>query len=492
MSRLSGVLLPVFSLPGQGGIGSLGEEAYRFADFLHESGCHIWQVLPMGPTGYGESPYQSTSTYAGNPLLISLETLKREGLVTFAEEELKTASSPDRIDYESVRTVHERLLHRAFSESYDRLEADIRAFEKSQSWVHDFALFTALKKHFGNAAWQSWPEEGLRLRRPRELAEWEQKLSREIAYEVFVQYLFDRQWERLHAYCRRLDIRLFGDMPIYVAEDSADTWTNPRVFQLDRNRVPKRVAGVPPDYFSADGQLWGNPLYNWTYLRLTGFAWWVQRMTHMAHMYDIVRIDHFIGLANYYSIPYGAKNARIGKWVNAPGKALLKTLKRRLPDLSIIAEDLGCVNDRVRRLIDWSGYPGMRVLVFGFEGESNVHHPSHWVPHCVAYTGTHDNDTVVGFLKRASEEVLAGARATTGMTDLADAAHAFVHTALASCADTVIIPMQDLLGLDNRARMNVPSTIGTNWLWRMQETDLTDALSSWLKDENEKTGRMTE
>ena len=492
MERNSGILLHISSLPGKGGIGSLGKEAYAFADFLRDSGMHIWQVLPMGPTGYGESPYQSASMYAGNPLYISLETLREQGLVQFTDDELGEYADPTHVDFPKVREVHDRLLRRCFEESREKLADDVKAFRSRAAWVDDFALFTSLKKQFNDVIWTSWPDEAVRLRKPDALAQWREKLKDEIEFHVFCQYLFSQQWTALKKYCNNLGIELFGDMPIYVAEDSADTWCNPKVFQLDKNRVPKRIAGVPPDYFSADGQKWGNPLYNWFYLRLTGFEWWLGRMRHMLTMYDIVRVDHFIGFANYYSIPYGAPNARIGKWINAPGKSFFKKLKKELPEAKIVAEDLGSVNDRVRRLIDFTGFPGMFVLVFGFGGneDGNHHHPSHWTENSVGYTGTHDNDTVLGYLKRADKAEVDAAMEALGFKTLEEGPEAFVESVLGSKSRMAVVPMQDVLHLDNTARMNMPGTIGGNWGYRMQASDLTKELAAHLHGLNEKYGRI--
>ncbi len=492
MERLSGILLHISSLPGPGGVGSLGKEAFAFADFLKDSGMHIWQVLPMGPTGYGESPYQSSSMYAGNPLYISLETLRQEGLVHYADDELGEDKDPDRVDFDSVRKIHDALLRRCFQESREKLKEPIAAFRAGAPWVDDFALFTALKNHFGGIIWTQWPDEDIRFRKKNALDSWRTRLQDEVDFHIFCQYLFDRQWKALKAYCNERDILLFGDMPIYVAEDSADTWVNPKVFQLDKNRVPRRIAGVPPDYFSADGQKWGNPLYNWNWLRLTGFSWWIGRMKHMLNMYDVVRVDHFIGFANYYSIPYGAPNARNGKWVKAPGKSFFRHLRKACPGARIVAEDLGSVNKRVRKLIDFTGYPGMFVLVFGFGGkpEENHHHPSHWLENSVGYTGTHDNDTVLGYLKRADEQEVRLAMSTLGFTDIEDGPEAFVESVLASPCRMAVIPMQDLLHLDNSARMNLPGSIGGNWGYRMQKKQMTRELAEHLRALNEKYRRM--
>lgn len=488
--RRSGILMHISSLPGPGGIGSLGKEAYAFADFLKASGMAVWQVLPLGPTGYGESPYQSSSVFAGNPMLISCAALREAGLVTYDDGEEFTPDDPERVDYPAVRESKEKLLRRCFAQSEGKLQKELAAFRRENPWVEDFALFTALKARYGGVMWTKWPDREVRRRQPAALERCRRELDGEIRYHLFCQYLFFRQWFALKRYCNGLGIRLFGDMPIYVAEDSADTWTHPEAFQLDGEGVPKRVAGVPPDFFSADGQLWGNPLYRWFSLRLHGYGWWVERMAAMAKMYDIVRIDHFIGFANYYSVPQGAPNARTGKWIIGPGKSLFRTLEKKIPGLNIVAEDLGCVNDRVRRLLTAVGYPGMRVLSFGFGGGAdNPHLPANYVTNSVVYTGTHDNDTVRGWIDTADDAALAQARQLLGFDKPEDGPGAFVRAVLASRADTAMIPMQDVLGLGGWARMNRPGTIGNNWLWRMAPGAATPELAQRLRRENEATNR---
>ena len=488
--RRSGILMHISSLPGPGGIGSLGKEAYAFADFLKASGMAVWQVLPLGPTGYGESPYQSSSVFAGNPMLISCAALREAGLVAYDDGEEFTPDDPERVDYPAVRESKEKLLRRCFAQSEGKLQKELAAFRRENPWVEDFALFTALKARYGGAMWTKWPDREVRRRQPAALERCRRELDGEIRYHLFCQYLFFRQWFALKRYCNGLGIRLFGDMPIYVAEDSADTWTHPEAFQLDGEGVPKRVAGVPPDFFSADGQLWGNPLYRWFSLRLHGYGWWVERMAAMAKMYDIVRIDHFIGFANYYSVPQGAPNARTGKWIIGPGKSLFRTLEKKIPGLNIVAEDLGCVNDRVRRLLTAVGYPGMRVLSFGFGGGAdNPHLPANYVTNSVVYTGTHDNDTVRGWIDTADDAALAQAKQLLGFDKPEDGPAAFVRAVLASRADTAMIPMQDVLGLGGWARMNRPGTIGNNWLWRMAPGAATPELAQRLRRENEATNR---
>ena len=488
--RASGILMHISSLPSHGGIGSLGQTAYNFADFLHASGMRIWQVLPIGPTGYGESPYQSSSVFAGNPLLISCRKLRNEGMLVYDDAEEYCPENKEQVDYDKVRENKSMLLRRCFEQSYSVLREKVNAFRRENQWVDDFALFTAVKDHFGQAMFSAWPDSAIIHRTPEALRKYRDMLGSEIDFHVFCQYLFRRQWFELKKYCNDLGIRLFGDMPIYVAEDSADTWTNPEIFQLDRDLVPKRVAGVPPDYFSADGQLWGNPLYNWRRLRRTGYKWWIQRMKAMSELYDIIRIDHFIGFANYYAVRHGSPNARRGKWIVGPGKKLFRAMRKKLPEIRIVAEDLGCVNARVRRLLDWCGYPGMKVMTFGFDSDkSNPHYIGNYQKNTVAYTGTHDNNTTLGWAETASPEALSFAEKELSFTSPDGAPDAFIRALFASPCDTVIVPMQDILGLDEHARMNYPGTSGGNWMWRMKPDAATSDLSLKLYKLNRKTDR---
>ena len=480
----------ISSLPSPGGIGTLGKEAYDFADFLQSAGFRIWQVLPVGPTGYGESPYQSSSVFAGNPLLISCSRLKEEGLLTFEAQEEYSPSDPEKVDYEEVRKNKSMLLRRCFKQSAGSLCPQIGQFRTEHPWVEDYALFTAVKEHFGGIMYSSWPERDIMHREPEAVRRYRSLLAEDVDFHIFCQFLFYQQWFALKKYCNDRNILLFGDMPIYVAEDSADTWTHPEIFQLDRNLIPKRVAGVPPDYFSEDGQLWGNPLYRWHLLRRRGYDWWVSRMKGMAAMYDMIRIDHFIGFANYYSVKHGMPNARKGKWVVGPGKDLFRVLSREIPGIRIVAEDLGCVNKRVKKLLDWCGYPGMKVLSFGFDSdETNPHFPSNYRSNTVAYTGTHDNDTVLGWAEKASESTLAFAMKTMNFSSLEETPDAMIRYLFHGPCDTVIVPMQDILNLGGDARMNLPGTIGGNWLWRMKPDALTSELSMKYFTLNKETNR---
>lgn len=490
--RKSGILMHISSLPGPGGIGSLGKEAYAFADFLAASGMKLWQVLPMGPTGYGESPYQSSSVHAGNPMLISTEKLVDDGLLTLEPGETFVPSQDAKVEFDKVRENKEKLLRKAFQQSEKGLLPEIRQFLRDERWVSDFALFTAVKLHFGGVMWRQWPDEGIKMRKKESLLSYRMMLDEDVRYHVFCQFIFFRQWKEFKAYCNSKGIELFGDMPIYVAEDSADTWTQPEVFQLDKNRVPKRVAGVPPDYFSADGQLWGNPLYRWTYLFFRRYDWWVDRMRGMSQLYDIVRVDHFIGFANYYSVPYGAPNARSGKWIVGPGKKLFRRLKKELPNLHVVAEDLGVQSDRVRELLQFVGYPGMKVATFGFGGDAdgNQHFPGHWSENYVAYTGTHDNDTTAGWIATADEATLKAAKDYLHFETPDDGVEAFIRCVLSSPCCMAVVPMQDVLHLGTEARMNLPGTIGGNWAWRMTPGAATEEVARHLRDMNQEYHRI--
>ena len=487
--RKSGILLHISSLPGPGGIGSMGKEAYAFADFLKASGMSIWQVLPMGPTGYGESPYQSTSVFAGNPMLISIEKMAEEGLVTLNADEVFVPSQEEKVEFDLMRQYKEKMLRRAFEQSESRLQAEIAEFAKKNVWAEDFALFTAVKRHNNYAMWTQWADKDIILRKPEAVKKYREMLDVEVRYHLFCQYVFFQQWFALKKYCNDSGIELFGDMPIYCAEDSADTWTRPEVFQLDENRISTNVAGVPPDCFSEDGQLWGNPLYDWNRLYFHKYDWWVDRMRAMSEMYDLVRVDHFIGFANYYSIPHGAPTAKTGEWIVGPGKKLFIQLRKEIPGLRVIAEDLGVQNQRVRDLLAFVGYPGMKVATFGFGGggddDENQHFPGTWTKNYVAYTGTHDNDTTIGWIKAADKKALAAAKAYLGDFETAEeGVELFMACVLNSPCETAMLPMQDVLHLGGEARMNLPGSAGGNWAWRMKPGAASAEVAAHLKEMN--------
>lgn len=490
--RHSGILMHITSLPQAGGIGTLGQAAYDFVDFLKASQMDIWQVLPVAPTGYGDSPYQSVSTYAGNPLLIDLDMMVKDGIMP-SYEPLPAPRDPERVDYGAVVYEKSKRLKAAYQTSKQALQKELQAFEQSRHWVKDYARFSAIKDHFGLISLMAWPDDALRRREQQALDHYDTLLRDEIGYYVFLQYLFFMQWDRLKQYANQNGVKIFGDMPIYTAEDSADVWVNPKVFQLDEDLRPTFIAGVPPDYFSVDGQRWGNPLYDWDYLQKTGFAWWIDRLTAMGQMYDIVRIDHFIGFANYYAIPAEEATARNGEWRLAPGQEFFAVVKEKLPRLDVVAEDLGAVNQRVLDLMAFCGYPGMRILTFGFD--LNPNHPNlpqNYPTHTVVYTGTHDNQTALGWFLTQREEIQQFATRMLGCTP-EDIAPAMCKAAILSRAKHCILPMQDILSLDDSARMNIPGTIGgRNWQWRILPDAITPQLVNRLKTLNVLAGRNEE
>ncbi len=478
MQRSSGILMHISSLPSPYGIGTLGREAYKFVDFLRETGTKIWQVLPVGPTSYGDSPYQSFSTFAGNPYFIDLNLLKEDGILKAADyAHLDPEKDTEYIDYEYLYLTRHAVLRSAFKNSYSKLKDSVDAFSAQKPWLFDYAFFSALKDRFGGKAWSEWPDDAIRFREPEAMAKYASELSEDIAFHSFVQYLFYGQWSALKAYANQNGISIFGDMPIYVAMDSADTWAEPDLFLLDEHRRPLCVAGVPPDYFTEDGQLWGNPIYNWRLHKKTGYEWWIRRMRAMFDYCDIMRVDHFIGFANYYEIPAGASTAKVGKWKNGPGSHFFEVLSGEIPSLCIVAEDLGVVTAKVKRLLKVCGYPGMKVLLFAFDSdEKNMHLPHNISANTVLYTGTHDNDTVLGWWQKAGEVEKRFALEYLRMDDDADICKALIEAAYASAAGTVVIPMQDHLQLGSEARMNTPGTVGLNWKWRIRPQQLTETL----------------
>ena len=485
--RASGILLPVTSLASPYGIGCFSKEAYEWIDFLEKSGQTFWQILPLGPTSYGDSPYQSFSTFAGNPYFISLEELIEQGLLTKEEcDAAELGTEPSYVDYGKQFQNRYPLLRRAFENSKKQEDPEFREFvEKQKHWLPDYALFMAIKEAHGKKSWDTWEEE-LRLRDEKALEDCRVAYAEEICFQEYLQYWFSGQWARVKKYANEKGIRIIGDIPIYVAFDSADAWMNPELFQFDEEMVPIAVAGCPPDGFAADGQLWGNPLYCWEYHKKTDFAWWVERIRHCREWYDVVRIDHFRGFDEYYSIPYGRENARIGEWEKGPGIELFDVVKKEIPDMEIIAEDLGYLTDSVRALVKESGFPGMKVLEFAFGGEvENDYLPHNYTENAVVYTGTHDNETLMQYLGGLPDYQKNFMRAYLNRPKDSDEelCENLIRTALASVAKYCIIPLQDYLALGKEARMNFPSTLGGNWEWRVRREQLTeelaDKISAW-------------
>ncbi|SDC34055.1 MULTISPECIES: 4-alpha-glucanotransferase [unclassified Candidatus Frackibacter] len=487
--RESGILLHPTSLPGKYGIGSLGEEAYDFIDFLILSEQKLWQIFPLGPTGYGDSPYQSFSAFAGNPLLISLDKLKESRLLS--EDDLSKEANfvEGKVDYGQVIDFKMPLLEEAFynfKETASQLEKNkfFRFCQEQGEWLENYATFMALKEHFKGKPWFEW-EESIKLREADALKKYKEELQERINLQKFMQYLFFKQWRELKAYANQNGIKIVGDVPIFVAYDSAGVWANPDIFKLNKDREPVSVAGVPPDYFSKTGQLWGNPLYNWDRLKEEGYRWWIARLEATLELVDIIRLDHFRGFAAYWAVPYGEKTAVNGEWKAGPGKDFFNKVKEELGELPIIAEDLGVITDKVEDLRDHFGLPGMQVLQFGFNSkEDSEHLPHNYSKNSVVYTGTHDNDTTLGWYQKKEAKIKDYIREYLNGND-ENICWDLIRLAWSSVAVFAIAPLQDILGLGSEARMNTPGEAAGNWQWRytkeMLNKDKVDRLKRLTK-----------
>lgn len=496
--RSSGVLLHPTSLPGPYGIGDFGPEAYRFVDFLHAAGQKLWQVLPLNPTGYADSPFQCFSASAGNPMLISLERLVDEGVLSRNDLRTLPIFPTESVDYGSAIHFKMPLLQKAATNFLGSASADARQkfdqfCQSNADWLNDFALFMAVKQEHDLVAWTKWPDD-IAARQPAAMKRWSEKLAQSVEAHKFYQFEFFQQWQELRAYGRERHIRIIGDIPIYVAHDSADVWANRQYFLLDERGNPQKIAGVPPDYFSATGQLWGNPIYNWPLLKQTGYKWWVGRIGAALRLYDFVRIDHFRGFEAYWEVPGGDTTAEHGRWVKGPGRELFAVLRQELGDLPIIAENLGVITPEVEAIRNEFGFPGMAILQFAFgkDPQAPTFKPHNYVRDLVAYTGTHDNDTVVGWWNSSG-----GGDSTRTLEDV-EKEHAFARSYLGfkddpinwvlirgiqrSVANTAIQPMQDILGLGSDARMNLPGTSSGNWKWRMKPGAVTQDIATRLKE----------
>ena len=495
--RESGILLPVSSLPSKYGIGCFSAEAYEFIDQLKEAGQSCWQILPLGPTGYGDSPYQSFSTFAGNPYFIDLDRLVSYGWLTEEEcEAVPFGDNPRFVDYEKLYNGRFRLLRQAFLRSRIEKDADFQNFVADNArWLPDYALYMALKKENGERPWIRW-EDGLRFRDPQLLDEKRTELAEDICFYEFLQFEFQRQWKDLKAYANSQGIKIIGDIPIYVSLDSADAWAGKELFQFDENGYPLAVAGCPPDGFSATGQLWGNPLYDWNYHKKTGYRWWMERLSFCYSMYDVVRIDHFRGFDEYYSIPYGETTAVNGHWEKGPGLELFLKAKEVLPGKEIIAEDLGYVTDSVRKLVQDTGFPGMKVLEFAFDsrdtGSASDYLPHNYSTNCVVYTGTHDNETVTGWFchgLKGEEKQMVRDYFCAEKTPDKEMYLPLICGAMRSVARLCVIPMQDIFGYGNEARINTPSTTGDNWKWRLLPGEFSPDIRRQYADMTRRYGR---
>lgn len=479
--RKSGVLLPISAIPSRYGIGGFGKEAYNFIDKLKASGISYWQILPLGPTSYGDSPYQSFSTFAGNPYYIDLEELICEELLTKEECDAVDYGGSERyVDYEKIYNTRFKLLRLAYERSNFKDTEEYRQYHQDTSaWLENYAMFMSVKNDLGGISFTEWPDD-IKLREEPALRSYGERLGHEVDFYKFQQFIFHKQWLKLKKYANDNGIRIVGDIPIYVAFDSADIWANPELFMLDEEHNPVEVAGCPPDAFSATGQLWGNPLYNWDYHRNTGFDWWVRRIAHCTELYDVVRVDHFRGFDEFYAIPFGDKTAENGVWRKGPGIDLFNTIRNRLGNVDIIAEDLGFLTQSVLDLVRNTGYPGMKILQFAFDSRE----PSNYLPHnytenSIVYTGTHDNDTTRGWLDVLANNDKAYAMEYMNNKDANDATFVWdlIRLAFSSVSKLAVIPFQDFLGLGSEARINTPSTLGNNWKWRMLPEDFTDELA---------------
>jgi len=491
MKRSAGILLPISSLPSPYGIGTMGKAAYDFIDFLAEAKQSWWQILPAGPTSYGDSPYQSFSTYAGNPYFIDLDLLMEDGLLEQEDiKGIKWSSNATYVDYARIYNHRFTVLAKAKERGWVRDAKDVQEFiRKNSRWLPDYTLYMALKRHFGMRAWTEWDED-IRMREPKALAKYSQLLREDIELFTYIQYLFFKQWKAMRAYAKENGIGIIGDLPIYVAMDSADVWSDPKSFQLDEKNVPIEVAGVPPDYFSEDGQLWGNPLYNWDAMQADGFGWWIRRIDGAAQLYDVIRIDHFRGLESYWAVPYGETTARNGRWVKGPGMNMIGPITGWFPGLQLIAEDLGLMTPEVEQLLADSKLPGMKVLSFAFDAKQ----PGSYLPHnydknCVCYVGTHDNAPIMAWKDETSPEDLAFAKKYLGLTEEEGLNWGIIRGGMTSAADLFIAQMQDYLGLGAESRMNTPGVASGNWQWRLKKTQLTKKLARRIADLTWMSGR---
>jgi len=486
--------MPVFSLPSQYGIGCFSKEAYTFVDQLKAAGQRYWQLLPLGPTGYGDSPYQSFSTYAGNPYFIDLETLIGDGLLTAGEcDACEWGTDDGQVDYGRIYKARKNILWKAFQRSHFSADEEYQEFvRRNEEWLPDYALFMAVKASFGDQSWMVWDDD-IRLRKPQALLRYQEQLKEEQEYHQFVQYQFFKQWKALKTYANQNGIQIIGDIPIYVALDSADSWTRPELFQMDDDRRPTGQAGCPPDGFAPTGQLWGNPLYDWEYHKKTGFHWWTGRIAHHRELYDVIRIDHFRGLDEYYRIPVGHQTAEHGTWLPGPGIEIFEAVTRELGGLDIIAEDLGFLTDSVFRLLKQTGYPGMKVLQFAFDSrESGNYLPHNYPVNCIAYTGTHDNNTIKGWYHSISDADREYALEYLGRDHLAEGeiCRSFIRLAQSSVAKLCVIPVQDYLELEQEGRINTPATVGGNWAWRLLRNELTADLINRIRQLTRLYGRL--
>jgi 4-alpha-glucanotransferase len=491
MTRGSGVLLHISSIPNKYGIGTFGKEAYDFVDFLQSAGQSYWQLLPMGQTGHGNSPYQSFSAFAGNPFFIDFELLVKDGLLKSSDfNNIDFGNKKNAIDYEKIIKNKIRVLNIAYKNSNGDQRSKVTEFSNDHHWVNNYVEFMAIKGLYGDVQWQDWPPE-LKKRDEKALEAMREELKDEIEFWKFIQYCFFRQWKKLKKYANKKDIKIIGDIPIYVSTDSVDTWVNSEFFKFDEEKMPKVVAGCPPDGFSKTGQYWGNPIYDWDLLEKRNFDWWIERIKSCMDLYDVIRIDHFRGFEAYWEIPATDDTAENGKWVKGPGIKIINAINENVNGVEIIAEDLGYLTKEVLDLRDRSGYPGMKILQLAFDTrEDSDYLPHNYNVNCVVYTGTHDNDTIMGWLKNADARDVKKAKQYLNLTEEEGYNWGFIRGAWSSVGKLSIAPMQDFLGLNAGARMNIPSTMGDNWVWKLDSEQLTKKLSKKIYDITKLYGRL--
>lgn len=494
MERSCGILLHLSSLPSPYGIGTMGRAAYEFVDFLNKAGQSLWQLLPLGPTSCGDSPYQSFSSFAGNPYFIDLDTLVEDGLLTKGElDGIDWGKNPEFVDYGKIYENRFKVLKIAAERGIERDKAELERFvSDNRSWLPDYALFMALKRHFGMKAWFDWPDEEIRLHKPEAVERYAELLHEDVLFFEYIQFLFFKQWDALHEYAKAHGVKMIGDMPIYVAMDSADVWASPEFFLLDEKNVPVEVAGVPPDYFSKDGQLWGNPLYDFDAMRRDGYGWWIRRVDGASKLCDILRIDHFRGFESFWAVPFDAETAKVGRWVKGPGMDLVGRLTSWFSELGFIAEDLGLLTPEVHELLEQSKLLGMKVLEFAFDPTE----PSNYLPHnytqnCVCYVGTHDNAPVMAWRDEADAAEVEFAERYLAISDAEGFNWGMIRGGMSSVASMFIVQMQDFLGLGADARMNTPGTQFGNWRWRLKSNELTPELAAKLLDMAKMYGRYS-
>lgn len=494
MDRSSGIIMHIASLPGKYGIGTFGKEAYRFAEFLKKAGQRYWQILPLGPTSFGDSPYQSFSAFAGNPYFIDFDILKEKDLLKVEDyANIKFGNNDEEIDYALIFSEKMKILRKAFFNFKIEKDVKFESFKSENSfWLEDYSLYMSVKQKFQLKSWQEWDED-IKLRKPEAIEKYRKELSDEIEFWNFVQYEFFNEWNELKSYVNNLGVEIIGDIPIYVSEDSADVWSNPEAFLIDKKTLkPLKVAGCPPDIFSATGQLWGNPIYDWKYMDRTEYKWWISRVKESLKIYDWLRIDHFKGFESYYSIPYGEATAKNGKWVKGPGMKIFDAIKKSLGDVNIIAEDLGTLTEETIKLRDDNNFPGMKILTFAFDSDANnAFLPHNYERNFIAYTGTHDNDTVRGWIETtAPKDQVEKAIKYLNLNEEEGYNWGLIRGIWSSVANVSIAQMQDFLNLGNEARTNMPSTLGGNWKWRAKNEVFTDELAKRIYNMTELYGRL--